>query len=97
MLCLQYAMGKCISSFSVFYSKRQVTEKIQDKEEKVEAQVILKTLLFAAFVNSLYQGAVSRKGLGGHIQTRSTFVNVGAIIYSFHFFRLSFRRLIDTP
>lgn len=68
------------------------TEKIKDKEEEVETQVIVKTLLFAAFVNSIYQEAV-RRALED-IRTPSTFGNAGAITYSFHFFRLSFCRVI---
>lgn len=37
--------------------------RLKDKEEKFETKVIPKTLLFAAFVNSLYQEATSKKSL----------------------------------
>lgn len=90
---LQYAVGKCISSFSMYYSKRRILRRLQDKEEKVET----KTLLFAAFVNSRYQEAIIKQGLGRTSeQSVSTFVNVGAIICSFHF-RLSFCSRFTLP
>jgi len=80
----------------MLYFKRQILRRLKDKEEKLEIKVVLKTFLFADFTNDLYQEAV-RRALLGHGRTLSTCVNAGAIICSFHFFKLSFCRLIHAP